>query len=164
MWSRFYPSRQSSVLSFFYFRVALSYTHTTQAEHRAGTLTCDMLTLTTQGNRANVVKIVPESAIKFFVYDWVKRVVCRDYAHPSTSERLLSGAAAGAASCTAIYPLDECPMPVPLYFISQNPYISRKRFLDFNTSPNQLTLDHFRATTLGGSGGRSFLHSHLSPR
>mmetsp|Transcript_51461 Transcript_51461/g.168278 ORF Transcript_51461/g.168278 Transcript_51461/m.168278 type:complete len:524 (+) Transcript_51461:102-1673(+) len=59
-----------------------------------------------QGNLANVVKIVPESALKFWVYDWVKRLSARDYSRPTASERLLAGAAAGAASCTAIYPLE----------------------------------------------------------
>ena len=59
-----------------------------------------------QGNGANVVKIVPESAIKFWTYDAVKRFICRDFSAPTARERLLAGAAAGAASCIAIYPLE----------------------------------------------------------
>jgi len=59
-----------------------------------------------QGNGANVVKVMPESAIKFWGYDFVKKGVCADFHAPTASERLLAGAGAGAMSCVAIYPLE----------------------------------------------------------
>jgi hypothetical protein len=46
----------------------------------------------------NVVKVAPESALKFFVYDQVKAVLCRDPSNPQLHERFLSGATAGAIS------------------------------------------------------------------
>ena len=49
---------------------------------------------------------MPESAIRFWTYDYVKKLVCRDPRCPSLPERLLAGAAAGFASCLAIYPLE----------------------------------------------------------
>eukprot|EP00037_Helgoeca_nana_P020146 m.198849 g.198849 ORF g.198849 m.198849 type:complete len:483 (-) comp25153_c0_seq1:146-1594(-) len=58
------------------------------------------------GNGVNVVKVAPESALKFFVYDQVKAVLCRDPSNPQLHERFLSGATAGAISQTAIYPLE----------------------------------------------------------
>ena len=59
-----------------------------------------------QGNGANCIKVMPESAIRFWTYDAVKVRVCRDPRCPSLQERLFAGAAAGFASCLAIYPME----------------------------------------------------------
>lgn len=55
----------------------------------------------------NVVKIVPESAIKFTTYEKVKRLIKGDSEEElSFCERICAGALAGAFSQTVIYPLD----------------------------------------------------------
>lgn len=59
-----------------------------------------------QGHSAGVCKSVPEFGIKFWVNDAMKTVVCRSPAQPSAPERLACGAAAGAASCVCVYPLE----------------------------------------------------------
>lgn len=59
-----------------------------------------------QGNGTNCIKVMPESAIRFWTYDAVKARVCRDPRCPSGQERLVAGAAAGFVSCLAIYPME----------------------------------------------------------
>jgi len=59
-----------------------------------------------QGNWANVVKSIPEFAIKFWTFERAKRLACRDPDRPNPHERLLAGAAAGGVSCMCIYPLE----------------------------------------------------------
>lgn len=60
-----------------------------------------------RGNGLNVVKIAPESALKFMVYEQVKRFIRGDSNRPLTIfERFVSGAVAGCVSQTAIYPLE----------------------------------------------------------
>ena len=60
-----------------------------------------------RGNGINVIKIAPESALKFGCYEEVKRLIkgdsCREL---SIYERFLAGSFAGAASQTVIYPLE----------------------------------------------------------
>ncbi|XP_040577782.1 calcium-binding mitochondrial carrier protein SCaMC-2 [Lepeophtheirus salmonis] len=61
-----------------------------------------------RGNGVNVIKIAPESALKFGAYDWIKNRIKgpdeeRDFA---THERLIAGSAAGGISQSAIYPLE----------------------------------------------------------
>ena len=51
-------------------------------------------------------QVMPESGVKFWAYDRLKQVICANPAQPSTRERLLAGAGAGAASCVVIYPLE----------------------------------------------------------
>lgn len=67
------------------------------------------------GNQANVIKSVPELGVKFMAFDTVTTMLqqrrSREPGHGghgtcSMSERLLSGAVAGALSCIAIYPLE----------------------------------------------------------
>lgn len=59
-----------------------------------------------RGNGTNVVKIIPETAIKFLMYDKIKSLLCKNPKSPTTKERLLSGAAAGFTSQSMIYPLE----------------------------------------------------------
>uniref|UniRef100_A0A8R1HYH7 EF-hand domain-containing protein n=1 Tax=Caenorhabditis japonica TaxID=281687 RepID=A0A8R1HYH7_CAEJA len=61
-----------------------------------------------RGNGINVIKIAPESAMKFMCYDQIKRWI-QDYkggAELTTIERLFAGSSAGAISQTAIYPME----------------------------------------------------------
>ncbi|KAF7840212.1 calcium-binding mitochondrial carrier protein SCaMC-2-B-like [Senna tora] len=61
-----------------------------------------------RGNGLNVVKVAPESAIKFYTYEMLKNVI-RDAQGTSeigTFGRLLAGGMAGGIAQTAIYPMD----------------------------------------------------------
>lgn len=60
-----------------------------------------------RGNGINVLKIAPESAIKFAAYEQVKRFIKGDSKHTlGIYERFCAGALAGGISQTAIYPLE----------------------------------------------------------
>ena len=63
-----------------------------------------------RGNGINVLKIAPESAIKFGAYDFLKRMV-RGEADRELQlyERFLCGSLAGGISQTVIYPLEVRP-------------------------------------------------------
>ena len=60
-----------------------------------------------RGNGINVLKIAPETAIKFAAYEQVKHLI-RQNENRQTSiyERFIAGACAGGISQTAIYPLE----------------------------------------------------------
>ncbi|CAK9186876.1 unnamed protein product [Ilex paraguariensis] len=63
-----------------------------------------------RGNGLNVMKVAPESAIKFYTYETLKKVIGdakgEDKADIGTSGRLIAGGVAGAVAQTAIYPMD----------------------------------------------------------
>ncbi|XP_024376863.1 calcium-dependent mitochondrial ATP-magnesium/phosphate carrier protein 3 isoform X2 [Physcomitrium patens] len=61
-----------------------------------------------RGNALNVFKVAPESAIKFYAYEIMKRVVVGDGkdGEIGTLGRLVSGGTAGAIAQTIIYPVD----------------------------------------------------------
>lgn len=60
-----------------------------------------------RGNGMNVLKIAPETAIKFMLYEKIKRVIRDNSSHQlEFKERLIAGASAGALSQTVIYPLE----------------------------------------------------------
>lgn len=60
-----------------------------------------------RGNFINVLKIAPESAIKFAAYEQVKRLIRgNDKRQMTIYERFLAGACAGCVSQTAIYPME----------------------------------------------------------
>ncbi|XP_023294282.2 calcium-binding mitochondrial carrier protein SCaMC-2 isoform X1 [Lucilia cuprina] len=60
-----------------------------------------------RGNGINVIKIAPESAIKFAAYEKIKRLIRGDDKRQMTiGERFMAGAAAGGISQTAIYPME----------------------------------------------------------
>lgn len=60
-----------------------------------------------RGNGINVMKIAPESALKFAAYEQVKRFIRGDEKRQMTIyERFVAGACAGGVSQTVIYPLE----------------------------------------------------------
>ena len=62
-----------------------------------------------RGNGLNVVKVAPESAIKFYAYEMLKNVIGESRGNKSdigTAGRLFAGGMAGAIAQIAIYPLD----------------------------------------------------------
>lgn len=60
-----------------------------------------------RGNGINVLKIAPESAIKFAAYEQIKRLIKGDSKQNlGIYERFCAGALAGGISQTAIYPLE----------------------------------------------------------
>ncbi|XP_018801688.1 PREDICTED: calcium-binding mitochondrial carrier protein SCaMC-3 isoform X4 [Bactrocera latifrons] len=60
-----------------------------------------------RGNGINVLKIAPESAIKFAAYEKIKRLIRGDEKRQMTiGERFMAGAAAGGISQTVIYPME----------------------------------------------------------
>eukprot|EP00951_Prasinocladus_malaysianus_P015051 scaffold114888_cov37-Prasinocladus_malaysianus.AAC.1 len=74
------------------------------------------------GNGANVLKIAPETATKFFCYDLLKRRICKDPLEPTMTERLAAGGIAGATAQAAIYPLEALYIP-PLAFENLNGFV-----------------------------------------
>ncbi|XP_051115694.1 calcium-dependent mitochondrial ATP-magnesium/phosphate carrier protein 3-like isoform X2 [Andrographis paniculata] len=59
-----------------------------------------------RGNGLNVLKVAPESAIKFYTYEMLKNVIEDGNGNVGTGGRLVSGGLAGAVAQTAIYPMD----------------------------------------------------------
>lgn len=59
-----------------------------------------------KGNGTNILKVVPETALKMLTYDRIKELVCRNPQNPSVSDRYFAGAVAGLFSQFLIYPLD----------------------------------------------------------
>ena len=59
-----------------------------------------------RGNFANVLKIAPESGVKFLAYGLLKARFCEDASSPTTLERFVSGGIAGAIAQAVIYPLE----------------------------------------------------------
>ncbi|KAL2347117.1 hypothetical protein Fmac_001117 [Flemingia macrophylla] len=62
-----------------------------------------------RGNGLNVVKVAPESAIKFYAFEMLKKLIGETHGGKSdigTAGRLFAGGIAGAVAQAAIYPLD----------------------------------------------------------
>ncbi|KAL8497351.1 hypothetical protein ACS0TY_020875 [Phlomoides rotata] len=59
-----------------------------------------------RGNGLNVLKVAPESAIKFYAYEMLKNFIGGDEGVIGTPGRLLAGGLAGAVAQTSIYPMD----------------------------------------------------------
>jgi solute carrier family 25 phosphate transporter 23/24/25/41 len=62
-----------------------------------------------RGNGINVLKIAPESALKFMAYEQAKRFIRSNSTRDLTIyERFIAGSLAGGFSQTIIYPLEVC--------------------------------------------------------
>ncbi|KAK5869564.1 hypothetical protein PBY51_024270 [Eleginops maclovinus] len=59
-----------------------------------------------RGNGINVLKIAPETAIKFMAYEQFKRMLSSEPGKVKTHERFMAGSLAGASAQTAIYPME----------------------------------------------------------
>lgn len=59
-----------------------------------------------RGNGVNVVKIAPESALRFFAFEKTKALLKRDNHPLKVYERLLAGSTAGVIAQTTIYPME----------------------------------------------------------
>ncbi|CAN0502608.1 unnamed protein product, partial [Ectocarpus sp. 8 AP-2014] len=58
------------------------------------------------GNGANTLKIMPESAIRFLGYEIFKNRICKDPDNVRVGERFLAGSMAGSLAQLVIYPLE----------------------------------------------------------
>ncbi|XP_051776661.1 calcium-binding mitochondrial carrier protein SCaMC-3-like isoform X1 [Erpetoichthys calabaricus] len=59
-----------------------------------------------RGNGINVLKIAPESAIKFMAYEQIKRAIRGNEGTLQVHERFVAGSLAGATAQTTIYPME----------------------------------------------------------
>ncbi|EGC35934.1 hypothetical protein DICPUDRAFT_32594 [Dictyostelium purpureum] len=59
-----------------------------------------------RGNLANILKVSPESAVKFATYEYIKRLFAASDADLTSAQRFVSGAVAGIVSHTSLFPLE----------------------------------------------------------
>ncbi|XP_061674240.1 calcium-binding mitochondrial carrier protein SCaMC-2-A [Syngnathoides biaculeatus] len=59
-----------------------------------------------RGNGVNIIKIAPESALKFMAYEQIKRLIGSDKQTLTISERFVAGSLAGVIAQSAIYPME----------------------------------------------------------
>ncbi|XP_062410687.1 calcium-binding mitochondrial carrier protein SCaMC-2-B isoform X1 [Sardina pilchardus] len=59
-----------------------------------------------RGNGINVIKIAPESAIKFMAYEQIKRLIGSNQETLGILERFVAGSLAGAIAQSSIYPME----------------------------------------------------------
>lgn len=59
-----------------------------------------------RGNGANVIKVMPESAVRFGAYEKLRFIVAKDPQKLTIAESFIAGAGAGAMAQISIYPLE----------------------------------------------------------
>ena len=59
-----------------------------------------------KGNGTNVLKIIPETAVKFWAYETLKHLIAKNPENITIPERFSAGALAGLCSQTLVYPLE----------------------------------------------------------
>jgi solute carrier family 25 (mitochondrial phosphate transporter), member 23/24/25/41 len=59
-----------------------------------------------RGNGTNIIKIVPESACKFYAYETFKTLLAKDPNHVDGKTRFMAGALAGVTAQVIVYPLE----------------------------------------------------------
>ncbi|CAG5918655.1 calcium-binding mitochondrial carrier protein SCaMC-2-A [Menidia menidia] len=59
-----------------------------------------------RGNGVNIIKIAPESALKFMAYEQIKRLIGSDNQSLSILERFIAGSLAGVIAQSTIYPME----------------------------------------------------------
>jgi hypothetical protein len=59
-----------------------------------------------RGNTANILKVAPESAVKFYAYETVKKMFNQNEAEITPYQRMIAGASAGVIAHTTCFPLE----------------------------------------------------------
>ncbi|XP_078107588.1 calcium-binding mitochondrial carrier protein SCaMC-2-A [Sander vitreus] len=59
-----------------------------------------------RGNGVNILKIAPESALKFMAYEQIKQLICSEKETLSIVERFVAGSLAGVIAQSTIYPME----------------------------------------------------------
>ncbi|XP_061576742.1 calcium-binding mitochondrial carrier protein SCaMC-2-like [Cololabis saira] len=73
-----------------------------------------------RGNGINVLKIAPETAIKFMAYEQIKRIMGSQQETLGIAERFVAGSLAGAVAQTSIYPMEVLKTRLALRTSGQN--------------------------------------------
>uniref|UniRef100_A0A8C9X8G4 Calcium-binding mitochondrial carrier protein SCaMC-2-A-like n=1 Tax=Sander lucioperca TaxID=283035 RepID=A0A8C9X8G4_SANLU len=59
-----------------------------------------------RGNGVNILKIAPESALKFMAYEQIKQLICSEKETLNIVERFVAGSLAGVIAQSTIYPME----------------------------------------------------------
>ncbi|XP_010765527.1 calcium-binding mitochondrial carrier protein SCaMC-2-A-like isoform X2 [Notothenia coriiceps] len=59
-----------------------------------------------RGNGVNIIKIAPETALKFMAYEQIKKLICNDKQTLGILDRFVAGSLAGVLAQSTIYPME----------------------------------------------------------